>query len=236
MVQEAGLPIQDVTASISADNPRGRTWLTAVVSYGLPLAPLEQPVRPVRNADLKFSIPDAARPGTLALAAFDVPGVGSVLAVSLYGKLRYAAQSVLRAASDLLPIFQAEVGRHVVLAGDLNMHTAVNDEGIRSRTMHILGLLESFGLCDLVRDAKMKGLLTHGAAPGPCKYQPCSHVRTHRHSRHEREAIGSIDYMFATLELAARLMSLVVMNGRGPRVESLRPCAGDCGISSLMMP
>ena len=212
MVQEAGLPIPGVSGSICATNPKNRNCVTAVISYGPTLSDLEQPMRS-KWGRKAFSIPDAARPGTLALAKVDVPGARRILAVSLYGRLRYAAQSVLLAVSDLLPIFDTPLGKRVVLAGDLNMHTASGNRAERARTVPILGLLEAFGLRNLVREAKSKGVLTQGSAPCPCGLEDCSHVRTHRHPRHRPEAIGNSDYMYATDELAARLNSLLIMNG-----------------------
>ena len=212
MVQEAGLPIHEVTRSISAKNPDKRDWGTAVVTYGPALSELNH-VRSKLRRDVAFPIPDAARPGTLAIAVVDVPGLLPIIAVSLYGKLRYAAQSVLRAASDLLPIFDSRLGRRVILAGDLNMHTASMNAVERARTVAVLGFLEALGLKDLVREAKTKGVLTQSAAPCPCEFQPCSHVRTHRHPRHSTRAVGNCDYMYATDEMAKRLESLVIMNG-----------------------
>jgi len=217
IVQEAGRPITGESASIIGAHPQLRDWVTAVVSYGPAIRELDQPVRPTWNRNAKFTIPDAARPGTLAVAVVDVPGARPVVAVSLYGMLRYADQSVLRAASDLMPLFDTPQGRRVVLAGDLNIHTHSNDAAERRRAGPILGLLESFGLRDLVRHAKSRGVLTQGAQlylePCPCGLEDCSHVRTHRHPRHAPGSMANNDYMYATEELASQLESLTIMNG-----------------------
>jgi endonuclease/exonuclease/phosphatase family metal-dependent hydrolase len=212
MVQEAGLPVLDVAGQVLEQpdprEPRKGDWVTAVVSYGPPLNGLTK----VRAKGREFRIPDAARAGTVALA--EVDAFGGVLAVSLYGRLRYAAQSVLRAASDLLPLFDTALGKRVIVAGDLNMHTAARDKTERAQTEQILGLLESLGLQDLLRVARDGKFLIQRAPPCPCKYKkPCSHVRTHRHPHHRADAIGSVDYMYATAELADRLQSLLVLNG-----------------------
>jgi exonuclease III len=147
----------------------------------------------------------------------DVPTGRPVLAVSLYGRLRYADQSVLRAASDLLPIFDTPLGERVVLAGDLNIHTHSDNVAERRRAGPILALLESFGLRDLVRQAKGKGLLTQGSQAHlercPCGLQDCSHVRTHRHQHHAPGRMANNDYIYATEELAGRLGSLTILNG-----------------------
>jgi hypothetical protein len=212
LVQEAGFPIPGVRQCVAGRKHEQRDWGTAVISYGPKLSDLPQPVRP-SGTRREFAVPDAARLGTLALAVVDIPGVQPVLAVSLHGRPRYAVQSMLRAVSDLLPIFRTPIGNRVLLAGDLNMHTAARDPAERSRTVHILGLLEAFGLQDLVQCAKAKGILTQEAEGCRCKFQPCSHVRTHRHPRHRRDAVGSLDYMFASAELVGCLESLVVLNG-----------------------
>ena len=64
--------------------------------------------------------------------------------LSVYGMLRYADQSVLRAASDLLPIFDTPIGKRVVLAGDFNIYTHSNSMAERRRADPILAVLESF--------------------------------------------------------------------------------------------
>lgn len=217
LVQEAGLPVTDVADSIINDEVDGRDWTTAVVSYGPLLTHLDQPLTPSWGREVKFNIPDAARPGTLALAMVDVPGEKPILAISLYGMLRYADQSVIRAASDLLPIFDTPLKHRVIVAGDLNLHTHSNDPAERARAGPILGLLESFGLANLVTAAQSRGSLRQGPQahlqPCPCKLPDCSHIRTHRHGRHVAGAMANNDYMFATKELVDRLESLTVMNG-----------------------
>jgi hypothetical protein len=217
MVQEAGRPIASVKSSIVGAKGKLNDWVTAVVSYGPPLRELDQPVRPSWGRGLEFRIPDAARDGTVAIAVVDVPASPPIVAISLYGMLRYADQSVLRAASDLLPIFDTPIGKRVVLAGDFNIHTHSNNMAERRRAGPILAVLESFGLRDLVRYATKKGILKQGtqehAETCPCSLPDCSHVRTHRHSRHAKGARANNDYLYATQDLADRLQALEVMNG-----------------------
>ena len=80
-----------------------------------------------------------------AIAEVAVPARPPVIAVSLYAVLNYAAQSVLRAASDLLPVFDSEFGERVIIAGDFNMHAASRDKGERSRTVQIWGCWRRLG-------------------------------------------------------------------------------------------
>ena len=140
------------------------------------------------------------------------------MVVSLYGMLRYADQSVPRAASDFRPIFDTALGKRVIVAGDFNIHTHSNVPAERRRAGPILALLESLGLRDLVRNAKNEGLLRQGhreylEQPCPCGLPDCSHVRTYRHPRSKKGAMANNDYMFATEDLVARLQSLEIMNG-----------------------
>lgn len=218
MVQEAGLPITGALGSVVGTNKAKRKWATAVVSYNPAITELEHSFHPSWNRKLTFSIPDVARPGTLVLAVVDVPDEPPILVISLYGLLRYAAQSVLRAASDLLPIFDdSKLCRRVILAGDLNIHTHSNDRAERARAGPILGVLESFGLRNLVSIAKSKGILNQGPQAQlescPCGLRDCAHVRTHRHGRHQPGAMANNDYMFATDEITDRLESVTIMNG-----------------------
>ena len=216
IVQEAGLPICEAKSAIIGPNIEQPDWGTAVVSYGPDIRPLDQPLRPSWNHKVEFRIPDAARPGTLAVAVVETLD-RPIVAVSLYGRLRYADQSVLRAASDLLPLFDTPLGRRVILAGDLNIHTHSDVLAERRRAVSILELLASLGLRDLVRSAKSRGLLTQGVQAHlercPCGREGCSHVRTHRHPQHALGRMANNDYLFATDELAGRLESLVIMNG-----------------------
>jgi hypothetical protein len=217
IVQEAGLPISGTKSNLVGHNPEERDWVAAVVSYGPELRELDQPLRPSWDQKLEFRIPDAARPGTLGVAVIDFPGERPILAVSLYGRLRYADQSVLRAASDLLPIFDTKMGTRVVLAGDLNIHTHSDNPAERRRAGPILALLESFGLRDLVRYAKNNGRLIQGPQEHlevcPCGLADCSHVRTHRHKNHSPGRMANNDYFFATQELATKLELLTIRNG-----------------------
>jgi len=217
MVQEAGQPIKSAITSIVGPKQESRDWATAVVSYGPQLRELDQPIRPSWNRKVEFTIPEAARDGTLAIAMVDVSDGQPIVAVSLYGMLRYADQSVLRAASHILPIFDTALRSRVILAGDLNIHTHSNDKSERRRAVPILGVLESFGLVDLVKYSMEKGVFTQGdqreLQPCPCGSADCHHVRTHRHPQHAKGAMANNDYMYATTDLVERLEAFQILNG-----------------------
>lgn len=217
LVQEAGLPVVGGAANVVGRNKEGADWGPAVVSYGPPLREIDQPIRPSWNRNATFNIPRAARHGTLAVAVVTAPDGKPVVAVSLYGKLRYADQSVLRAASDLLPLFDTPLATRVIVGGDLNIHTHSGAPAERRRAGPILAVLESFGLVDLVRDAKAKGVLRQGDQAHlqacPCGLADCSHVRTHRHGKHLPGTMANNDYLFATDALVHRLELVTINNG-----------------------
>jgi endonuclease/exonuclease/phosphatase family metal-dependent hydrolase len=216
LVQEAGT--HGVPSSVIRGRDRERRdWVTAVVSYGAPLAQFTREVRPSWNRKLSFTMPDIARDGTVAIAEATFTKSKPVIFISLYGMLRYADQSVLRVATDLIPLFDSPLGKRVILGGDLNIHTHSGSPSELRRAKPILALLESIGLHDLVRTAATRGVLRQGtqasAKPCPCAQPDCTHVRTHRHASQPPGTMANNDYLFATEELARSLSDLVVMNG-----------------------
>jgi len=222
LVQEAGPPFgAPLNAVWGTDLPptAGADWGTAVVSSGPVLSKFIGPVYPdYYGGRTAIEIGTTARPGTLALARIEPSQTEPLLAISLYGMLRYAEQSVLRAAADVMPIFDdRRVPKLVLLGGDLNIHTHDDELRGRRRAKAILDAVESLGLINLVREARSGDLLEQGkravALPCPCDGTDCYHVRTHKHSRHQPGEMANNDYLFATPELAARLQKLVVMNG-----------------------
>ncbi|MGA9532291.1 MAG: hypothetical protein WBR18_06200, partial [Anaerolineales bacterium] len=162
MTQEAGLPIGSAESSIIGEKIGEVNWATAVVSYGPKIGRLEQPIRPSWDRNAEFYIPDAARGGTLAIAVAESWDDVPIIVISLYGRLRYADQSVLRAASDILPIFDTSLRRRVVIGGDFNIHTHSNVRSERRRAGPILSVLESFGFYDLVRYSMDNSMFSQG--------------------------------------------------------------------------
>ena len=214
LVQEGGIPFEGAQGSVAAATDRD--WTTSVVSYGPPIEPFVGPVHPSWNAKLAFPIPDIAVRGTLAVARVASP-IGPIISISLYGQLRYADQSVLRAVCDLIPLMDSPDRRLVILGGDLNIHTHSNDPHERARAGPILELIEAIGLRNLVRVARDRLLLREGEQairePCPCDGSDCYHVRTHRHRGHRPGEMANNDYLYASRALEERLVSLTVMNG-----------------------
>jgi hypothetical protein len=199
LVQEGAEPSGVVD---EVDDGSGGGWGTRVVSYGPPIRRINLPLRPVWNKNVEFQIPDAARARTLAIAEVDLGDGTPLVAISLYWMLRYADQSVVRAISDVIPLFDTPLRQRVILGGDLNIHTHSDNPAERRRARPILDLIESLGLRNLVRDAKERGRLFQGvqivSQPCPCDGTDCYHVRTHRHSRHQPGAMANNDYLFGS--------------------------------------
>jgi hypothetical protein len=222
LVQEAGLPVDGPTSMVWADGRQptgGQDWNAGVAGYDVVIQPFTGPVYPAyygRQTPIKLGT--AARPGTLALAEVRLSDDTRVIAISLYGALRYAEQSVARALADIMPIFDdTHVPGRIILGGDLNIHTHTEEHRSRVRAKAILDLAESLGMWNLLRYAREQGTLEQGERaspqPCPCDGTDCYHVRTHKHPQHQPGAMANNDYLFATPTLARELVSLRVMNG-----------------------
>src|SRR5690606_21957481 len=64
-------------------------------------------------------------PGATIVARVDVPSVGPITFVSVYGLINvYAQTTMLRIIADLIPLFDSPYGARVVLGGDMNVSTS----------------------------------------------------------------------------------------------------------------
>lgn len=170
----------------------------------------------------RFSIQPQV-PGAFALArVVDVPGVDPFIAISAYGRMAplYAQTSVLRMVADLIPLFDAAGFRaRILLGGDLNAYDQTRDKVMRQRWLAILAAIESLGLVNLVKETRSQRSALEGC---PCRDANCWHVETFRHRNRPAGVPGyfTTDYLFATKELASRLVALEVWNDR-PEVWEL---------------
>ena len=222
LVQEAGPPIEGPTSVVWANGRAptdGRDWSAGVAAYGLEAQPFTGPVYPsYYRRQTPIEIGRLARPGTLAIADVRLGRGTRLIAISLYGALRYAEQSVAVALADIMPMFDdTHVPKRLILGGDLNIHTHSNDSQERARAKPILELAESLGMCNLLRYARDRGLLEQGerayTQPCPCDGTDCYHVKTLNSPQSQPGAMANSDYLFATPTLARELRSLKVMNG-----------------------
>ena len=220
LVQEAGPPeLPDAQTLWEAPRTGPSDWGTALVSRHPELARFTGPVYPhYYGGKTAISLGEHVRERSIAMGLLSRPGTTPVLGISLYGTLRYSEQSVLHAAADIMPLFDdPTVTRHVILGGDLNIHTHDDRPHDRRRSGAILAVIEAIGVVNLVREARTRGVLVEGARDPilqcPCDGTDCYHVRTHKHSRHRPGEMANNDYLFASPALAERLVRLEVMNG-----------------------
>jgi endonuclease/exonuclease/phosphatase family metal-dependent hydrolase len=107
-----------------------------------------------------------------------------------------------RILSDLTPLIEGDRWRRIVLGGDFNVSTQC-DGPQRRRDATVFARLEALGLVDLLaldkpRRAPLADCWCDDA--GNCKQ-----VHTHKHNRPDRP--WHIDYLFASKDLAPRLVS-----------------------------
>lgn len=221
--------VQEAFAKSIPNNP-GRSFYwpagvvqyeTAVVAYAGELEPLPDVVTRY-STRTRFAIKPSV-PATLSIArVVDVADVEPFVAISFYGRMAplYAQTGVLRAVADIIPLFDSgEYAKRIVLGGDLNVFDQTTDRVMRERWVAILGVVESLGLVNLLKQTRAD----RGPAPGcPCAAADCWHVETFRHRQRRNSAPGyfTTDYLFATKELAARLTALEVWRDR-PEVWGL---------------
>ena len=217
LLQEAGGEQHAFESEVRSNGESGWTYSARVVTSEFPLTKDPLLVRPNWNPKLEFDLPHISRIGTVAVGLVESVFPEPLVAVSLYGRLRYADQSVLQAACDLIPLMDSPLGRYVVVGGDFNLHTHSNNARERARARPILDLFASMGLYDLVAITKEGGQLQQGdravSLPCPCADRPCPHVMTHRHPRARPGSMANNDYLFASRAMAERLVGVHVQNG-----------------------
>ena len=199
-----------------------RRWGSGVLSRW-PAQPVEQVT--TRYGHEPFLLhADTYYRGAITVAEVHLPEFGPTTFVSLYALMKpyYAQTTLARMAADLIPLFDTGTGRQIIVGGDFNMHTAARDPVERRRGRAMLGLFESLGLVDLFRATASSRSVLHGC---PCEDDPCTHVRTHLHDRQRGTGVESVgghnDYLYATAELAERLIDLRVPGDNDPRVWEL---------------
>jgi hypothetical protein len=164
-----------------------RPWGSVVVSF-------RDSARPNNMAQLHQTFP-----GSLAIAQ-----VGELTLISQYGLLdnQYAHTTVGRQLSDLTPLFESPLGRHVVIGGDLNITTQWTNQSARRRDRNLLDRYASLGLVDCLA-------LNRPPRPPlqdcPCADTPCLHVCTHRQAN--TSTPWQNDYIFVSRSLVDAVQS-----------------------------
>ncbi len=181
-----------------------RPWGSSVVAFAKELEIEEIDAVGTRYGSTRSSMLGSL-PGSVIVARVHVPEIGPITCVSVYGMMDdgYAQTRMFRVIADLIPLFDSDDGRRVILGGDFNVTTAAGpDTPELPRYQAILTAIESLGLVNLAATVKDRP----DPMPGcPCGTADCRHVRTYGDNPGKQ-----LDWLYATKELAHRCTRLRV--------------------------
>ena len=181
-----------------------RPWGSSVVAFADDLETEEIDAVRTRYGTTRYSMLGNL-PGSVIVARIQVPEVGPITCVSVYGMIEgmYAQTTMFRVIADLIPLFDSGDGRRVILGGDFNITTSTRpDTPELPRYRAILSGIESLGLVNLATTAKDRPDPMQGC---PCGCVDCRHVRTFGFNPGTQ-----LDWLYATEELARRCTRLRV--------------------------
>ena len=181
-----------------------RPWGSSVVAFDKKLEIEEIDAVGTRYGPTRFSMLGSL-PGSVIVARLRVPEIGPITCVSVYGAMDdgYAQTRVFRVIADLIPLFDSDDGRRVILGGDFNITDATcPDTAELPRYRAILSAIESLGLVNLATTAACRPEPITGC---PCCVCDCRHVRTFGDNPGTQ-----LDWLYATKELAHRCTRLRV--------------------------
>ena len=193
-----------------------RSWGSAVAVFNKELSIEEVGAVRTKYGSTRFPML-GTYPGAMIVARVDIPTVGPITCVSVYGLINvYAQTTMLRIVADLIPLFDSPEGERVVLGGDLNVTTAASPSTELRRYEAILNAVESLGLRNLVETAAERPPQLENCA---CGASSCHHLRTY--------GGGQLDWLFATPELAQRCRRLRVEYGQCASLSDHAPIIAD---------
>jgi len=195
-VAPSGLNLEFVHREIAGHRP----WGSSVVAFTEGASVREIDAVRTRHGAKRFSML-GTRPGTVIVAQVDLPDIGPVTCVSIYGLIDvYARTTMFRIIADLIPLFDSRFGSRIVLGGDFNVTTACNKEEPEfPRYTALFNAVESLGLENLAVTAKDRPVPIPDC---PCSEDNCFHIPTYHKTQ--------LDWLFATPELARRCTKLRV--------------------------
>ncbi len=208
LLQEAA-PRPEVWPQLVAPHPvisDGRRWASAVASWG-PTLELVTEAKP-RSAAKPVSLLKTW-PGTVAIAQAEVDSGAPLLFVSLYGLIDdgYTYATLHKQLSDLIYLFDSSLGSRVILGGDFNAGTQGSSRW-RELYDNLWERMAMYGLVDLLEQTRERRDPLAGCT---CDLENrCGHVHTVK-LRSGKPV--QTDYLFATRELAERLVSCDVLDG-----------------------
>lgn len=195
-VVPSGLNLQFVHREIAGYRP----WGSGVVAFSEGTSVQEIDAVRTSNGAKRFSML-GTRPGTVIVAQADLPDIGPITCVSIYGLIDvYARTTMFRIIADLIPLFDSRFGSRVVLGGDFNVTTACKKEKPEyPRYAALLNAVESLGLENLAITAEDRPAPISDC---PCSEENCFHIPTYHKTQ--------LDWLFATPGLARRCTRLRV--------------------------
>jgi hypothetical protein len=180
-----------------------RPWGSSVVALNKNIEVREIDAVRTRYGATRFSMLGSL-PGAMVVTLAEVPGIGPVTCVSVYGVINvYSQTTMFRIVADLIPLFDSRYGENVVLGGDFNVSTATKPEAPEfGRYQAVLTAIEALGLVNL---ATLDIDRPDAIANCPCAKSTCRHVRTFGANPGTQ-----LDWLYATPSLAPRCTKLRV--------------------------
>lgn len=133
LLQESGVPTgMPRTRYVHRELAGSRPWGSAVVACSdaatLELAEIDA----VRSkfGSTRFSMLGTT-PGAVIVARANIPVIGPITCISVYGVINvYAQTTMFRIVADLIPLFDSSDGERVVLGGDFNVTDAIRGDAV----------------------------------------------------------------------------------------------------------
>ncbi len=200
LLQESGVPA-GISRSryVHRELAGSRPWGSAVVacSDAADLELKEIDAVRTRYGSTRFSMLGST-PGAVIVARADVPGIGPITCISVYGVINvYAQTTMYRIVADLIPLFDSSDGERVVLGGDFNVTDAIRRDSVElPRYRAILNAVESLGLVNLARVAHER---PDPIPDCPCGEKHCYHLHTYNWGGNQGT---QLDWLYATPDLA----------------------------------
>jgi hypothetical protein len=170
-------------------------------------------------------------PGATMVAQVDLPNVGPITFVSIYGVIdwSYARTTLFRVLADLIPLFDSSEGQNVIVGGDFNLPTQYpSSNPDRKRHLGVLDAFHSLGLVDLMATAKQRPGRQDGCR---CEDENCQHIPTYRGK--DGQPPIQLGYLMATKPLADRCSRLSLLNEETKDLSDHVPILAEFEIPTL---
>ena len=202
-----------------------RYWGSGIAAAGLPLTRVNSVVTRYSSHEFDLTAPAPHR-GAVGIADAEVPGFGTITAISVYALMApvYAQTTLLRVVADLIPLLipRAEVAATSSSGAIERPHADARPVRTPAVSRHLRGLIESLGLVNCFRTTAAQRPKLRGCT---CEEPECFHVQTRRNPRHKgtpkEHFSGHFDYLFASPELASRLVRCYAVGAEDESVWAL---------------